>query len=81
MLWIAGMPQRNETRRPEGSGFRSLAVENRTEMRAKKRRFDILGYSETVADRVLDWVLVCLLLGCKSLGDKVVEARGVEPLS
>ena len=50
-------------------------------MRAKKRRFDVLGLRGTVAEYVLLKVLLELLLGCKSFGAKVVEARGVEPLS
>jgi len=50
-------------------------------MRAKKRRFGVLGWRGTVAEYVLLKVLLELLLRCKSLKIKMVEARGVEPLS
>jgi hypothetical protein len=80
MFWAGRMPQLNETRCSTVPGIRGERLSNRGRNERENRRFDVLGCSETVADRVLVWVLVCLLLRCKSFGDRVVEARGVEPL-
>ena len=74
------MPKFNEKRCSTVLGIRGGRLSNRAKNELESGRFDVLGYSETVADSVLDWVLVFLLLGCKSFGAKMVEARGVEPL-